>query len=112
MDEAVIKYYRRLLRTGFEHAGSFDNPSIFLDSVGEGLRFCGRPSDYMHIFINVSNGRIDSIKYLCNCDPAANVAVEILCTLAKGKTLEEVAAMTEDRFSRQLEAEVKTCERK
>ena len=84
MDEAVIKYYRKLLKTGFENAGSFDNPSVFLESVGDG-RVCGHAGDYMHIFINVINGRIDGIKYLCNCDPTANVAVEVLCTLAKGK---------------------------
>jgi NifU-like protein involved in Fe-S cluster formation len=98
MDMAVIKRYRGLLRTGFEYCGSFENPSIYLDSVGEGLRFCGRPSDYMHIYINVSNGKIDSIKYLCSCDPTANVAVEVLCTLVKDKTLDEVTTITENLF--------------
>jgi NifU-like protein involved in Fe-S cluster formation len=95
VDAVVIKHYRRLLRTGFEHAGSFDNPSVFLETVGEG-RVCGRAGDYMRIFINISNGRIDDIKYLCTCDPTANVAVEILCTLAKGKRLDEAQSMTED----------------
>jgi len=101
VDEAVIKYYRKLLRTGFEHAGSFDNPSIFLETVGDG-RICGRAGDYMHIFINITNGRIDGIKYLCTCDPTANVAVEILCALAKGKTLEGAQAMTEDSLLQAL----------
>ena len=97
MDEAVIKYYRKLLRTGFEHAGSFDNPSVFLESVGDG-RVCGA-GDYIRIFVSVSNGRIDGIKYLCRCDPTANVAVEVLCTLLKGRRLEEEAeAITEDSF--------------
>ena len=96
LDEGVIKYYRKLLKTGFENAGSFDNPSVFLDSAGEG-RVCGA-HEYMHIFINVSNGRIDGIKYLCTCDPTANVAIEILCTLLKGKRLEEAEAITEDSF--------------
>ncbi len=96
MDEGVIKYYRKLLRTGFEHAGSFDNPSVFLESVGDG-RICGH-GDYMQIFVNVSNGKIDGIKYLCSCDPTANVAIEILCTLLKGKRLEEAEAITEDSF--------------
>ena len=35
MDAAVIQYYRRLLRTRFEHAGSFENPSILLDAIME-----------------------------------------------------------------------------
>jgi len=95
VDEAVIKYYRRLLRTGFENAGSFDNPSVFLEAVGDG-RVCGHAGDYMHIFINVLNDRIDDMKYLCTCDPAANVAVEMLCTLAKGKRLDEARTITED----------------
>ena len=95
MDEAVIKYYRKLLKTGFENAGSFENPSVFLESVGDG-RVCGHAGDSVHIFINVVSDRIDRMKYLCTCDPAANVAVEVLCTLAKGKNLDEARAITED----------------
>jgi NifU-like protein involved in Fe-S cluster formation len=95
VDEAVLKYYRKLLKTGFEQAGSLENPSVFLESHGAG-GVCGHAADYMHIFINVSNGRIDAMKYLCTCDPPANVAVEILCTLAKGKRIDEVQAITED----------------
>jgi len=99
MDEAVIKYYRRLLRTGFDHAGSIQNPSIFLDSVGEGIRFCGgRPADYMNVFISVSHNVIRDIRYMCSCDPTANVAVEVLCDLIKGKTLDEAAATTQNSF--------------
>jgi NifU-like protein involved in Fe-S cluster formation len=103
VDEAVIKYYRKLLRTGFEHAGSFDNPSVFLESAGGG-GICGA-GEYMHIFINVTNGRIDNIRYLCTCDPTANVAVEILCALAKGKRLEEAQAITEDSILQALGTE-------
>jgi len=95
VDEAVLKYYRKLLKSGFEQAGSIENPSIFLETHGAG-GVCGHAADYMHIFINVSNGRIDAMKYLCTCDPPANVAVEILCSLAKGKSLDEVQAITED----------------
>jgi NifU-like protein involved in Fe-S cluster formation len=98
VDEVVFKQYRRLIKTGFQHAGILDNPSIVLDSVGEGARPCGRRSDNVKIFIHVNDGRIDSIKYLCSCDPAANVAIEILCDIADGKTLGEVAALTEDSF--------------
>ena len=95
MDEAVIKYYRKLLKTGFENAGSFDTPSVFVESVGDG-RVCGHAGEYMRIFINIINDTISGIKYLCTCDPAANVAVEVLCTLAKDKTLDEARAITED----------------
>ena len=54
----------------------------------------------MQLYIKVAENRIDDIKYICSCDPAANVAVEILCTLVKGKTLEESAAITEQDFFR------------
>ena len=33
MGEAVTKYYRRLLRTDFENAGSFENVSIFVELI-------------------------------------------------------------------------------
>jgi NifU-like protein involved in Fe-S cluster formation len=105
MDEAVIKYYRRLLRTGFEHAGSFENVSIFLDSVSEKIVHCGNIGNYMQLYINVVSNIIDDIKYICSCDPAANVTVEILCTLVKGKTLEEAAAVTEQAIFRFLGSE-------
>ena len=95
MDDAVIKYYRKLLKTGFENAGSFDNPSVLVESVGDG-RVCGHAGESMHIYINVIKDRIGGMKYLCTCDPAANVAVEVLCTLTKGRRLDEVQAMTED----------------
>jgi NifU-like protein involved in Fe-S cluster formation len=102
MDEQVIKYYRRLLRTGFEHAGSLENPSIFLDSVGERIRVCGGVGNYMHIYINIREGVIDDMKYMCLCDPTANVVVEILCTLIKGKTVEAARGITEESFSKAL----------
>jgi hypothetical protein len=62
VDEAVIKYYRMLLREGFEHAGSLENPSVFLDSVGEKVRVCQGPGDYLHMFINVNNNTIEDIR--------------------------------------------------
>jgi NifU-like protein involved in Fe-S cluster formation len=98
MDEAVIRYYRKLLRTRFEYAGSFENPSIFLDSVGEKVLICGSTGDFMHLYINIANNTINDIKYMCVCDPTANVAIEILCTLIKGKTLDKAASITEQAF--------------
>jgi len=100
LDEAVIKYYRKVLRYGFEHTGSIENPTIFLDSIGENIPICAQAAmSYMHLYINIKDGTIGDIKYLCMCDPTANVVAEILCTLVKGKTLAEVAAITEDSFA-------------
>jgi hypothetical protein len=33
------------------------------------------------------------MKYLCLCDPTANVAIEVLCGLVRGKTLGDVASI-------------------
>ncbi len=100
MDELVVKFYRRMCRTGFEHTGELKNPSIFLDTVGEKIRICSHVAHaYIHIYINVRDGIIHDIKYLCTCDPTANVVVEILCGLTKGKTIKETEALTEDSFT-------------
>jgi len=112
MDEAVVKYYRKLLKTSFEHAGSFENPSIFLDTIGENVSICTHTSDFIHLYVNVVNNKIDDIKYMCVCDPTANVAIEILCTMVKGKTLNEVAALTEQAFYQFLGSEGEELQKK
>ena len=117
MDEAVIKFYRKLLRSGFEHSGSLENALIFLDSVGEKVLICGSTGDFMQLYINVVNDRIDNIRYMCVCDPTANVAVEILCTLMKGKTLDEAAVLnrtsvfsiSRKRWRRTTKKKLKAC---
>jgi NifU-like protein involved in Fe-S cluster formation len=96
MDEAVIKYYRKLLKTGFEHSGSNENAAIFLDTTTERLLICGNTGDFMQLYVNIADNKIVDIKYTCVCDPTANVAVEILCTLVKDKTLEEAVTVKEE----------------
>jgi NifU-like protein involved in Fe-S cluster formation len=99
VDEAVTKYYRRLLRSDFEHAGELENPSIFLDSVGEKVQICSQAgNNYIHLYINIRDGRVDNVKYLCTCDPTANVAVEILCILIKGKSIDTLKTILEEDF--------------
>ncbi len=98
MDEAVIQYYRRLLREDFPNSGALDNPSVFIEAVGEKLINCGNTGNYMQLYLQVADGKIKAIKYLCACEPVANVAVEVLCSLAKDKTLDEAASLTEAPF--------------
>jgi NifU-like protein involved in Fe-S cluster formation len=99
VDEAIIKYYRKLLTTRFGYAGSLESPSIFLDNtVGDKVVVCGKNVDFLHLYINVVNNKIDDIKYKCTCDPTANVAIETLCCLVKGKTLDEAANVPESAF--------------
>jgi NifU-like protein involved in Fe-S cluster formation len=105
MDQVVAQYYRHLCRTGFKHTGEIENPDIFLDTVGEKIRICSHVSHaYVHIYIKVNEGTIDDIKYLCTCDPTANVVIEILCILLKGKTVVEAEALTEGSFTRVLDS--------
>ena len=96
MDEKVIKYYRILLKTGFIHSGSIKNPSIFLDA-GSDARICAA-GNHMQLYIDVVEKTINDIKYSCFCDPNMNVAVEILCTLIKGKSLDEADSIPEQEF--------------
>ena len=106
MDQAVIKYYRKLLKAGFEHAGSVDNAAILLDAVGEKMRICDHVGeDSLRLYISVEDGRIAGTRYLCTCDPTTNVAVEILCGLVEGKTLEGVESLTPDSFASVLQSD-------
>ena len=99
MDEPVRLMYRKLLQTGFEYAGSIENPSIFLDSLEEGIRICDAAStSYMNIYINIDDNIVEDIRYLCSCDPTANVVIEILCHLVKEKTISQVKALNEKDF--------------
>jgi NifU-like protein involved in Fe-S cluster formation len=98
MDEAVIKYYRRLLKDDFPNAGALEHPSVFMEAIGTKMIDCGNTGNYMQLYLQVVDRRIADIKYLCACEPVANVAVEVLCTLLKGKTLDEAAGLTEEPF--------------
>lgn len=102
MDEAVIRYYRRLLKEDFPHAGEIKAASIFIEAIGERMIHCGNTGNYMQLYLQVADHRITDIKYLCACEPVANVAVEVLCTLVKGKTLDEATGLTEEAFYRFL----------
>ena len=98
MDKAIIKQYRQLLRTEFPNSGSIESPSIFVEAIGERMIHCGNTGNYMQLYLNIVDNRIADIRYLCSCEPTANVAVEVLCTLLKGKTLDEAAALSEKAF--------------
>jgi NifU-like protein involved in Fe-S cluster formation len=98
VDQAIIKYYRQLLRTDFEHAGGMENPTVFIEAIGEKMVHCGNSGNYMELYLKIEDQIISSIKYQCSCEPAANVAVEVLCSLAKGKSLEEALAISEEAF--------------
>jgi NifU-like protein involved in Fe-S cluster formation len=105
VEEAIIKYYRRLLKVDFENSGSLENATIFVEAIGEKMIHCGNTGNYMQLYLNVADNRIDDIKYLCSCEPTANVAVEVLCTLAKGKSLEEASAIPERAFYERIGCE-------
>ena len=105
MDEPVIKYYRRLLKSGFKHAGLLEDPSVFLDTVNESVPICGHMGDYLHLFIRIRDHRISAMTYLCSCEPTTNVAVEILCGMLPGMPLDEVMLVKEDALLTALGAD-------
>jgi len=99
MDEVLTAKYRKLMETGFRNAGSIDNPSMFIDSKAEGASICGNgATDFMNIYIKITDGILEDVKYLCSCDPTANVVVETLCDLTRGKTLKEAKSLTKEQF--------------
>lgn len=99
MDRQVIQHYRRLLKEGFKYAGSIDNPSILLDTVGEEIRICGHVAhNFMYVYLAIVDETITDIKYKCTCDPAANVVVETMCTLLHGCSLVNAAQIGVDDF--------------
>jgi len=105
MDKVVLNYYRKLCQTGFVHAGKIDNPSIFLDSIGEKIRICSHTGrSYIHVYLNVNRSMIEDVKYLCTCDPTTNVVVELLCLLIEGKTIEEADKLSEEAFVKELDS--------
>jgi NifU-like protein involved in Fe-S cluster formation len=104
MDQAVVRYYRRLLKEEFPNAGALDCPSVFVEAVGEKLIDCGNTGNYMELYLRVTDGRIVEARSRCSCEPVANVAVEVLCDLVKGKTLDEAAGLTEEPFYELLQS--------
>jgi NifU-like protein involved in Fe-S cluster formation len=96
VDETVIRQYRQLLRQDFPHSGELEHPSIFVEAVGENLIHCGNTGNYMQLYLEIQGERISRMTYLCSCEPSANVAVEALCGLAEGKTLDEAASISRE----------------
>lgn len=113
MDEIVTERYRKLMKEGFENAGSFENPSIFIDTKTEGISICGQAGqDYMNIFVMIDGDVISDIKYLCSCDPAANVVIEVLCNLVRGKTTKQAKELTKEQFFEAIGSDGGTVRRK
>jgi NifU-like protein involved in Fe-S cluster formation len=99
MDEAVSALYRKLMQEGFKNAGVIDKPTMFIDSKAEGVSICGQgKTDFMNIYITVNDRVITDVKYLCSCDPTANVVIEVLCNLAKGLSIDEAKSINKEQF--------------
>ncbi len=112
MDEITIAYYRKLIQNGFKYSGMIEKPSISIENFGEVSPVCGNPDDYMRLFVDVKCDEINDIKYVCISDPATNVALEILCTLLKGKNLNKVNDLNENTFAEFIGSEDKGLKKK
>jgi NifU-like protein involved in Fe-S cluster formation len=95
VDKAIIKQYRQLLTADFPNSGPIESPSIFVEAIGERMIHCGNTGNYMQLYLKVVQDRIEDIRYVCSCEPIANVAVELLCNLVRGKMLDEALAVPE-----------------
>jgi NifU-like protein involved in Fe-S cluster formation len=98
MDQTILQFYRDYLKKNFPHSGELENASIFVEAVNQPMIDCGQTGSYMQLYLQVEDQRITEIKYLCACEPEANVAVELLCELVKGRTLSEARGFTEEPF--------------
>jgi hypothetical protein len=103
MDESVVKYYRAILRAGFEHTGSLKDPDIVLDAALESIRICDHVGIDSHkICMRIRDNIMTDMTYMCSCDPTTNVAVEVLCTLPAAKNIADLSVLTPDAFLREL----------
>ncbi len=99
MDEKVAARYRQLVQTGFAYAGSIAQPTLIIDTRTEGISLCAQAGkDYMNIYFKVHNQAFADIRYLCSCDPTANVIIEAFCNLVIGKTFQEARELTKEDF--------------
>jgi NifU-like protein involved in Fe-S cluster formation len=106
MDQAVVNYYRKLILTNFRYAGVIQNADITVNAAQEGIAVCGKKNDDpVRIYLKTVGNIVEDAKYLCMCDPVTQVAVEILCELLPGKSLETIKAMKPDAFLKLLEGE-------
>ena len=94
MEEAIIRHYRRLLKTDFENSGAIENPSIFVEAVGEKMIHCGNTGNYMHLYIVVEEDRPrTSIRLLVSRLPMLQWR---LYARRKRKESDEAAALPEE----------------
>lgn len=106
MNEIIAEKYRRLMQEGFKNAGTIDNPTMFIDAKAEGVSICGQgKNDFMNIYLKTNSDTITEIKYLCSCDPTANVVIENLCDLVSGLTLEKAKALTKEQLYKSIGCE-------
>ena len=71
------------------------------DGIGEvGNPRCG---DLMHVYIKVKDNKIVDIKFKTFGCVAAIATSDVLCDIAKGKTLEEAEKLTRDDVANALE---------
>lgn len=78
------------------NAGQLENP----DGIGRvGNPYCG---DVMEFFIKVENGKIINAKFKTFGCCAAIACSDVVCEMAKGKTLEQALKITKSDVVKQL----------
>lgn len=93
-----FQYTKKVMKhfTHPKNAGKIKNP----DAIGKLENDnCG---DVMYVYIKVKDNKIKDIKFQTLGCPAAIAASDVLCELAKGKTLEEAERINEQNITKKL----------
>jgi NifU-like protein involved in Fe-S cluster formation len=56
----------------------------------------------MKIYLKIHAGIITDMRYLCLCDPTANVAIEILSGMLRNMTINDASKITPDKILRDV----------
>jgi len=98
LEDAIKNLYRKYIKEDFPNSREMENPSVFLEAVRQQMLHCGETGSYLQLFLKSEERRLTDITYLCSCEPATNVVVEVLCDLVRGMPLEGAENLTEEPF--------------
>lgn len=97
-DRHAIRYYQQLWAQG-----GFMGKPLQVNGHGFVMACPGRSSDVIHIYLWISDGRIQETRWQCHmCDPWMQVAGDILCHMAQGSPPEHVLDWTWQDFEGRL----------
>ena len=100
MHEVIKKYYANMSDAGYENAGMINNADIviYIASFETLSPACGSIDDFIDYYFKLTDNHITEVRYQCMTDPTANVIADVICELAKGKTMQEFLQLKPDNI--------------